>query len=509
MNDISINIYNPDVLSCLANLSNDEVFTPPDIVNKMLDMLPQEIFTDKTATFLDPATKSGVFLREIAKRLLTGLENEIPDLQERIDHIFQEQLFGVAITELTSMLARRSVYCSKFPNGPYSITNFNNAEGNIRFKKIPHTWRGEKCAFCGAPKQAPYDRDDTMEVYAYEFIHTRKPEELFNMKFDVIISNPPYQLSDGGYRVSASPIYHKFVLQAIKLNPRYLCMITPARWFAGGKGLDEFRDKMLNDNRIRQIHDYIEAADCFPGVQIKGGICYFLWDRDNEGDCTVVTHRGDEIGKAVERQLLEDDCDVFIRYNEAIEVLHKVRSTKSDTMDALVSSRKPFGLPTTYHGRSHSSQNDVVFYENEGISYISRTEILNNHEWIDKYKVFIPEAGSGSDSFPHPILGKPFIGVPNTASSETYLVIGPFSSEAVCNNVVSYISTRFFRFLVLLRKPSQHATSKVYSFVPIQDFSEPWTDEKLYAKYGITEDEIAFIESMIRPMDLSGGADDE
>lgn len=327
----------------------------------------------------------------------------------------------------------------------------------------------------------------------------------------MIIGNPPYQMSDGGGNgASATPIYHLFIQKAKLLMPRYLTMITPSRWFAGGKGLDEFRDNMLHDNRLRIIHDYPEASDCFSGVQIKGGVSYFLWERDNPGLCTVISHKGDVVSSESVRPLLEEGCDTFIRYNEAVSILHKVRQFEEKSMEALVSSRMPFGLPNTYKGnRKKLHEDDITIYvsgndrEVRGTtSFIPRKEIPRGNEMISWEKVYIAKAGSGSDSFPHPILPKPFYGAPDTVCNESYLVIGPFKDRNECDNVISYVSTRFFRFLVLLKKTTQNAARGVYKLVPQQDFSHSWTDEMLYEKYSLTEEEIAFIESMIRPMDV-------
>lgn len=493
--------YNPDVLTCLANLSSDEVFTPPQMVNQIMDLLPADIWSDKNTRFLDPVCKTGVFLREIAKRLDTGLENQIPNKQKRINHIFKNQIFGIAITEMTALLARRSVYCSKKANGKYSVCEaFDNPQGNILFKRIEHKWGKGHCVFCGASR-GEYDRGGELETHAYQFIHNEKLEEMFKMKFDVIIGNPPYQLSDSGAKASAIPLYQKFVQQAKKLNPRFLTMIIPSRWFAGGKGLDAFREEMLHDNRVRKIVDFPDSTDCFPGVDLSGGVCYFLWDRDNRGDCEITTFIEGSTS-TMERPLLENGLDIFIRYNEAVQILQKIFKHKEKRFSDIVSARKPFGFSTDFQDfKQKDFTNSVKILSYNKCGFVNRSQISQNSAWVDKYKVYISMAYGERISSSYWVLGKPFLGEPGTCCSETYLVIGPCSSKKEANNIMTYIRCRFFRFLVLMNKPTQHATSKVYTLVPVQDFSKPWTDEMLYKKYGLTKDEIAFVESMVRSME--------
>jgi len=513
MND-KIN-YNPDVLNMLANLSSDEVFTPPEVANGMLDLLPQELWSNPTVTFLDPFTKTGVFLREIAKRLMTGLEKQIPDKQKRINHIFEKQLFGIAITELTSLLSRRSVYGTKTANSQYSFCEtFTTEQGNIILNRIDHTWQNGKCEYCGASQEV-YARGDALETHAYQFIHTESPEEIFNMKFDVIVGNPPYQLNDGGGTgSSAIPLYHKFVQQAKKLKPRYLTMIIPSRWFSGGRGLDAFRNEMLHDDRVRVLHDFLNASDVFPGVEIKGGVCYFLWDRDNIGDCKIYTHHSKKVVSESERPLLEEGANSFIRYSEAISILKKVQLFKEDKFSSLISANDPFGFDVREKNsykrvkpvfEKKPFDKSIKFYYNgwrtKGLGYTEKKSIRKNIDWINKYKILIPKAWGTGNSNKDWL--SPFLIDPNSCCTETYLVVGPVKNKQTAENIIIYMQTNFFHILVSLIKNTQNAMKKVYDFVPMQDFSQEWTDEKLYKKYELDDKEIAFIESMIRPMELN------
>ncbi|HEY5505301.1 MAG TPA: Eco57I restriction-modification methylase domain-containing protein [Sedimentisphaerales bacterium] len=494
--------YNPDVLTCLANLSSDEVFTPPQLANEILDHLPSEIWKKKNSLFLDPFCKSGVFLREITRRLLVGLEKQIPDKQKRINHILQNQVFGIAITELTALLSRRSVYCSKTANGKYSVCDsFADEQGNIRFKTVKHTWEKGRCSLCGASEEE-YARSSELETHAYQFIHTEKLEEIFNMKFDVIVGNPPYQLgSDGGTR--DIPIYNKFVDQAKKLNPRFLSMIIPSRWMASGLGLSEFRRTMLEDRRIRRLVDYERMDQVFPGVDFEGGVCFFLWDRDNEGDCAVTTICGDEAIGPVARDLRQHD--VFVRDIRALMILRKILSAGEASITNILSADKEFGWTSNFDG-FHEKQrpNDIALHYNRKgkrlIGWINRKAVGKSPLLIVKWKVMVPAAYGERGTRPAMVLGPSFIAGSPSVCTQTYLFFY-VGSKKEANSLNSYLRTRFFRFLVSLRKITQHATRSTYTWVPQQAWNRTWTDEALYKKYGLTKDDISFIESRIRPME--------
>lgn len=507
-NNLYNSMYNPDVLSCIANLSSDEVFTPPEVANAMLDLLPQELFSDPNTTFLDPACKSGVFLREIAKRLLKGLEPLYPDLQERTDHIFKKQLFGIAITELTSHLSRRSLYCSKFANGKYSVVHFDNIDGNVRFKNIKHRWQNGKCVFCGA-SQKEYDRADDLETHAYEMIHTTKPEEIFNMKFDVIIGNPPYQLnvgSGGKGSGTAVPIYQHFIRQAKKLNPRYLTMIIPSRWFSGGRGLNDFREEMLNDSRIVKIVDHVDSKECFPGVDIAGGICYFLWDRsvsNNNHECSITNISGEWSETKIRNT---NEFPVFIRDNRAVDIVRKVLTHNEPTMSTTVYPVSLFGLNTNL--QLNEFGNIKVKYSG-GFTTCNDKDVRDGKDIINKYKVFIAassydHAGQPDKNGQRRIISSNGILPPGTITTSTYIIVQAFDDEANAQKTLAYLKTSFVRFLMSQICISQHISRDTFKFVPQPDLSQSNTDAFLYTKYGINNEEQNYINSIIRPMELGG-----
>lgn len=484
--------YMPDVLSCLANLSADEVFTPPELASFMLDQYPDEVWSNPELRFLDPCCKSGVLLREAAARLMVGLSEAIPDPEKRREHIFVNMLYGLAITELTAEISRRTLYYTKDPTNPnLSAHPFpeDKPEGNILYVPSKHSFKKGRCTICGAPESL---EREGMENYAYAFIHH---SNIYNMNFDVILGNPPYQLADSPDHPgsSASPIYHLFVERALEYNPRYLSLIIPARWYSGGKGLESFRGHMIQDRSLRLLVDYPVLYDVFPGVKIRGGVCYFLRDANYNGNCEVVTMvEGKEISRA--KRDLRQGGDVLIRSNEAVSVFDKVQSRNERHMSDLVSSRNPFGFSTTFKGYSDkkSKSKSVKLYLRGGIGWVAPKQITQNQNWVDLWKVVTPKA--------HDYQGRFEVIEPNSACTETYLVAGVFSSEDEARNYAAYLATRFARFLISLRKNSHNMAASTFAFVPVLDMSKEWTDEKLYKRYGLTQKEIDHIEATIKEM---------
>jgi site-specific DNA-methyltransferase (adenine-specific) len=496
----------PDILDCLAQLSNDEVPTPPKLARAMLDLLPVDVWSEPEYRWLDPFCKSGVFLRESALRLLDGLAEWEPDFEKRREHIYQNMLWGTSITEMTGHISRRTLYYSRDASSEHSVVRFDTAGGNAPFVPAEHAFKEGRCTVCGAPENL--ERGDRRENYAYSFIHGAYPtEEMADMKFDVIVGNPPYQIDDGGHNASATPVYHHFVNAAIDLEPRYVLMITPSRWFMGGKGLDKFRAKMLADKRIRALVDYPKLYDCFPGVKIRGGVSYFLWDSEHNGPCSIQTMwEGAPVGPPVERDL--DAYDVLVRRNEAVSVLEKIRNYRVDgksepTLDTRVSTQKPFGLRTYFHGADSPDKltDPVELHGSRKISWIERAEIPVHAEWVDDWKVLVTRVQGTSAAVETQFLSKPIVAGPRTASTETYMVAGRFSTEKEAERYAAYLRTRFVRFLVSLRKSTQDAARDVYGFVPDVPLDRDWNDEALYARYGLTDDEVAFIESQVKEMD--------
>lgn len=327
------------------------------------------------------------------------------------------------------------------------------------------------------------------------------------MKFDVIIGNPPYQLNTGTTTAQATPLYDKFVLQAIKLNPRYLSMIIPARWFAGGMGLDKFRESMLNDDRIRRIVDYPNAKDCFEGISIGGGVCYFLWDRDHKGSCRFTNVNN---GKENTRDRDLSEFPVFVRYNEAVSIIQKVSNNMNTSISEIVSSLSPFGIGSAERGNEKQTKNsDLRLLSSRGYGFYDRAKVTQGKDYIGKWKVALSKvtsehAGEPNKDGQFKVLSKVVLLEPSDICTFSYFLVGHENSEQSAKNILSYLTTKFVRFLLLQAVSSINISKDKFRFIPMQDFSKAWTDAELYEKYGLTDEEIAFIESMIKPMKLGG-----
>lgn len=501
----------PDILDCLAQLSNDEVPTPPKLARAMLDLLPDEVWSRPDFVWLNPFSKSGVFLREIATRLLEGLGDWEPDFVTRREHIFRNMLFGASITEMTGIISRRSVYCSTSASGTHSVVRFDDAQGNIRFVPGEHSFGTDgKCKVCRAP--ADLERSDVRENYAYSFIHGTYPiEETANMKFDVIVGNPPYQIGTEGFGATASTIYHHFVERAIELNPRYIVMITPSRWFAGGKGLDAFRSRMIADRRLRVIVDNPKIFDCFPGVKIRGGVSYFLWDRSHNDDCEFSTRIEGNIRSTMVRDLRVGG-GVVIRDNRAASIIDKVLAHPGPFAEAACSVTKPFGLTmrSNYPGSvPEPFEGAIPLIYNTRIGYSRPDQVQRNHEWIDRWKVLLPRAGSGdtplddAGNIVDVVTGEPIALAPGSACTQTYFIAGMFDTRTETENYANYLATKFVRFLVLQRKVTQDITPDRFRFVPMLDMTRSWTDHDLYKRFGLADEECQYIEQSIKPRSVN------
>lgn len=502
----------PDILDVIAQLSSDEVPTPPLLARALLDLLPEDVWSNPDYRWLNPASKSGAILREAAKRLMVGLTDWEADPAKRAEHILRHMLFGCSITQLTGEMTRRSVYVSRDATSRHAAVRFSTPAGNLPFVEADHHYSLGKdgkakglCKICSAP--ASLERGPERENHAYAFIHGTYPiQEMQEMKFDVIVGNPPYQIGIQNERDSqdANPIYQYFVENAIALDPKYLAMIVPSRWFNGGKAqLDTFRTKMISDRRLRTIVDNPKLFDCFPGVEIKGGVNYFLWDRDHDGDCDFSTRVDGTIISTATRDLREGE-GVIVRDNSAASIIHKTVKIRASigSLEDMFTTRDPFGssLVTNFSGAAPKPFPDSIpLIFGARVEYISKDQMTRNHGLVGKWKVLIPKAGDGHGRVVSYVLGEPIALAPGSACTQTYLVAGTFESATEAENYANYLTTKFVRFLVLQRKSTQDVTPDKFRFVPALDMSRSWSDEELYRHFDFTEDEIAHIEATIHP----------
>lgn len=483
---------NEDIFDYIPPQKTNQIFTPKSVVKIMVDTLEREnpdIFKDSNKTFIDLYAKSGIFLTEITKRLFKGLKNEIPNEGERLKHILENQVYGVAPTNIIYNIAKEYIY-----------SNFDNISA-------------DNLVECD------------LTIYAEKDSLAEKLTELYggkNVKFDVVIGNPPYQEEDGGAQASARPVYHHFVQAAKSLNPEYISYITPSRWFVGGKGLDSFRDEMLNDLHLKEIHDWLTPEDIFPNTNIRGGVNYFLWDKNfTDKSVRFASYKDGKKISDVIRPLAIEGIDILLRDNIGIKVLEKIYANdyeNTNTISEIVSPLRPFGFrgyfidDERFNSTPDSLINPVICYARGWKKgYIERDIVEIRPDWIDKWKIFTPRANNigtelSDDNF------NIRIGEPGTICTESYMVIGADNDydKNEAEALGKYLQTKFSRFLHSLAKGSQDATSKTYRFIPMQDFSPEseinWDnsiaeiDQQLYNKYGLSQEEISYIEENIKPM---------
>lgn len=519
-----------DILETITNVGNDEVFTPRKTCEMILDSLPEEVWHNPDYKWLNPATKNGIFEREIAIRLDAGLKDIIPDEETRRKHILQHMIYAIGLTKFTSYVARRTLYyCSDanrecdgikasdghYVNG-YAIGNgtwFDNPEGNIMTPKADHEFgKDGKCVFCRMSKDSKYVDMLQREQYAYEFIH-HQPEELLtflqdtffkgdrNMKFDIIIGNPPYQLADGGAAASSTPIYQLFVDMAINLNPKYVSMIIPSRWFAGGKGLDQFRQTMLEDSRISLLVDFPNSSECFPNYNIAGGVCYFLWAQEYHGLCTVQNVVNGKTVSSLKRKL--DEYPILVRDNSALDIIKKIDTKGRKSLSESVFPRNYFSIPTTikpFTGKGES----LSCLTSKGSILVGKENISDRDHVLEKYKVIVTYAMSGGNkpktNGKYQIISSLLILKPGEVCSETYLILKTFDSLNEAENFRLYVSTKTFRFLLLQALTSIHITKDTFAFIPELDFAKKWDDALLAKEFQLTLDEQRYIDSLIEEM---------
>ncbi len=525
-------VENFDILETINNVGNDEVFTPNRLCNEMLDLLPKEVWINPHYKWLNPVDKNGVFLREIAIRLDKGLVSWEKDLEKRRKHILQKMIYSIGLTRFTAQVSRRTVYyCSVANRGfdnlldennnslnGYAIGNgawFDSSEGNIITPSSNHFYEGDRCIYCGISKDSKYNDPKQVENYAYEFIHQENLYDYLNskffkgsknMKFDIIIGNPPYQLkvNEGGKGLGAIPIYHKFIELAKSLRPKYLSMIVPSRWLLGGVGLDDFRTKMLNDKHIAKIVDYVNSRDCFPNFDINGGVCYFLWDSEtstNECEYTYISN-----STKVTSQRVLNEYEIFIRNSEALKIVKKVLLFNEDSISKIVSSQTPYGLNSDYRGKPSKSKNSYTFYSSDGVSYIEKSEVEKGIDLIDNYRVMLPKITSEHAGIPdkngqYKVLTPLKVLRPGEICSQSYLVVGPVDNENQAYNLKTYLESKLVRYLLLSSIPGMNISKDKFRFIPILNFSKKYTDQEIYKKYNLSESEINVIEKTIRTLE--------